>query len=105
MLAMDLAGRNEAAGLRAGWLQAQFPPLVVLLSTVGMATVIGMGGPSGSVTPRDLAVFGCCPVRGNMLLPKGEDLRRRATMALFIVFFVGIFIGMGVLSIVLWLCE
>jgi hypothetical protein len=124
MLAMDLAARNEAAGLRAGWLLAQFTPLVVMPSTVGTAIVIGIGGPSGSVTPRGLAVFGCCPVRGKggcrrsraasaarafgirfSPMPKRGDIRRRATMALFVVFFVGMFIGMGVLSIVLWLCE
>src|SRR2546421_5493864 len=34
---------QRAAGLRAGSLQAQFTPLVVLLSTLGMAIVIGVG--------------------------------------------------------------
>src|SRR5712692_1579145 len=36
--------KNKRAGLRAGWLQAQFTPLVSLLVIVGTATVIGVGG-------------------------------------------------------------
>jgi ATP-binding cassette subfamily B protein len=36
--------KNRRAGLRAGWLQAQFTPLVSLLVILGTATVIGVGG-------------------------------------------------------------
>jgi ABC-type multidrug transport system fused ATPase/permease subunit len=36
--------KNKRAGLRAGWLQAQFTPLVSLLVILGTATVIGVGG-------------------------------------------------------------
>src|SRR5919199_6378048 len=63
---------QRAAGLRAGWLQAQFTPLVVLLSTVGTAIVTGVGAyviaghsvslwlltiPGGSLTVGTLTVF------------------------------------------------
>jgi ABC-type multidrug transport system fused ATPase/permease subunit len=62
----------RAAGLRAGWLQAQFTPLVMLLSTVGTAIVTGVGAyviaghsvtlwvltmPGGSLTVGTLTVF------------------------------------------------
>src|SRR6266496_1236483 len=36
--------KNKRAGLRAGWLQAQFTPLVTLLVILGTAAVIGVGG-------------------------------------------------------------
>jgi ATP-binding cassette subfamily B protein len=36
--------KNKRARLRAGWLQAQFTPLVTLLVILGTATVIGVGG-------------------------------------------------------------
>src|SRR6266852_1813875 len=36
--------KNKRARLRAGWLQAQFTPLVTLLVALGTATVIGVGG-------------------------------------------------------------
>src|SRR6266851_1992762 len=36
--------KNKQARLRAGWLQAQFTPLVTLLVVLGTATVIGVGG-------------------------------------------------------------
>src|SRR2546426_969890 len=36
--------KNKRAGLRAGWLQAQFTPLVTLLVILGTAAVIGIGG-------------------------------------------------------------
>jgi ATP-binding cassette, subfamily B, bacterial len=36
--------KNKRAGLRAGWLQAQFTPLVTLLVILGTASVIGIGG-------------------------------------------------------------
>src|SRR5918911_1953326 len=63
---------QRAAGLRAGWLQAQFTPLVVLLSTLGTALVTGVGAyviaghsltlgvltmPGGSLTVGTLTVF------------------------------------------------
>src|SRR6266700_2901385 len=36
--------KNKRAGLRAGWLQAQFTPLVTLMVILGTAAVIGIGG-------------------------------------------------------------
>src|SRR5918912_1799122 len=63
---------QRAAGLRAGWLQAQFTPLVMLLSTLGTALVTGVGAyviaghslslwvltiPEGSLTVGTLTVF------------------------------------------------
>ncbi len=36
--------KNKRAGLRAGWLQAQFTPLVTLLVVLGTAGVVGIGG-------------------------------------------------------------
>src|SRR6266567_2108141 len=36
--------KNKRARLRAGWLQAQFTPLVTLLVVLGTAAVIGVGG-------------------------------------------------------------
>src|SRR6266496_2870358 len=36
--------KNKRARLRAGWLQAQFTPLVTLLVILGTAAVIGVGG-------------------------------------------------------------
>jgi ATP-binding cassette, subfamily B, bacterial len=36
--------KNKLARLRAGWLQAQFTPLVTLLVILGTATIIGVGG-------------------------------------------------------------
>ena len=36
--------KNKRASLRAGWLQAQFTPLVTLLVILGTAAVIGIGG-------------------------------------------------------------
>src|SRR5919206_703635 len=63
---------HRAAGLRAGSWQAQFTPLVMLLSTVGTAIVIGVGSyviaghsvtlwvltiPGGSLTVGTLTVF------------------------------------------------
>ncbi len=36
--------KNKRAGLRAGWLQAQFTPLVTLTVILGTAAVIGIGG-------------------------------------------------------------
>src|SRR5690242_6237830 len=36
--------KNRSASLRAGWLQAQFTPLVTLLVILGTAAVIGIGG-------------------------------------------------------------
>jgi len=40
--------KNKRAGLRAGWLQAQFTPLVTLLVILGTAAVIGVGGYVGA---------------------------------------------------------
>src|ERR687885_35103 len=68
----DRLATYRAAGLRAGWLQAQFTPLVMLLSTLGTAIVIGVGAyviaghslslwvltmPGGSLTVGTLTVF------------------------------------------------
>jgi ABC-type multidrug transport system fused ATPase/permease subunit len=68
----DRLGQYRAAALRAGWLQAQFTPLVMLLSTVGTAIVTGVGAyviaghtvtlgvltmPGGSLTVGTLTVF------------------------------------------------
>jgi ABC-type multidrug transport system fused ATPase/permease subunit len=65
-------GQYRAAGLRAGGLQAQFTPLVMLLSAVGTAIVTGVGAyviaghsvslgvltmPGGSLTVGTLTVF------------------------------------------------
>src|SRR6266568_1003567 len=36
--------KNKRARLRAGWLQAQFTPLVTLLVILGTTTIIGVGG-------------------------------------------------------------
>jgi ATP-binding cassette subfamily B protein len=36
--------KNKRARLRAGWLQAQFTPLVALLVVLGTAAVVGVGG-------------------------------------------------------------
>src|SRR5437667_9960545 len=36
--------KNKQARLRAGWLQAQFTPLVTLLVVLGTAAVVGVGG-------------------------------------------------------------
>src|SRR6266702_6179231 len=36
--------KNKRARLRAGWLQAQFTPLVTLLVVLGTAAVVGVGG-------------------------------------------------------------
>jgi ATP-binding cassette subfamily B protein len=40
--------KNKRAGMRAGWLQAQFTPLVTLLVILGTAAVIGVGGYVGA---------------------------------------------------------
>src|SRR5712692_2849067 len=40
----DYVDKNKRAGLRAGWLQAQFTPLVTLLVILGTAAIIGIGG-------------------------------------------------------------
>src|SRR5215472_15264893 len=40
--------KNKRASLRAGWLQAQFTPLVTLLVILGTAAVIGVGGYVGA---------------------------------------------------------
>src|ERR671929_570475 len=68
----DRLATHRAAGLRAGWLQAQFTPLVMLLSTVSTAIVTGVGAyviaghtltlwlltlPGGSLTVGTLTVF------------------------------------------------
>src|SRR5207245_11662155 len=36
--------KSKRAKLRAGWLQAQFTPLVALLVVLGTAAVVGVGG-------------------------------------------------------------
>src|SRR5205814_591203 len=68
----DRVAQHRAAGLRAGWLQAQFTPLVMLLSTLGTAIIIGVGSyiiaghsvdlgvftiPAGSLTVGSLTLF------------------------------------------------
>jgi ATP-binding cassette subfamily B protein len=40
--------KNKRASLRAGWLQAQFTPLVTLLVILGTAAVLGVGGYVGA---------------------------------------------------------
>jgi ATP-binding cassette subfamily B protein len=37
-------GKNREAGMRAGGLQAQFAPLVAILTAIGTAIVVGVGG-------------------------------------------------------------
>jgi ABC-type multidrug transport system fused ATPase/permease subunit len=47
--------KNRRAGLRAGWLQAQFTPLVTLLVIIGTTAVIGVGGYVGAGNDFNLA--------------------------------------------------
>jgi ATP-binding cassette, subfamily B, bacterial len=49
--------KNKRAGLRAGWLQAQFTPLVTLLVIVGTAAVLGVGGYVGAGNDFTLGPF------------------------------------------------
>jgi ABC-type multidrug transport system fused ATPase/permease subunit/pSer/pThr/pTyr-binding forkhead associated (FHA) protein len=65
-------GKNRAAGLRAGGLQAQFTPIVAILVAIGTAILIGVGSyvasgnafhlwfltiPAGALTVGSLTVF------------------------------------------------
>jgi ATP-binding cassette, subfamily B, bacterial len=49
--------KNKRAGLRAGWLQAQFTPLVTLLVILGTAAVIGIGGYVADGLPFSVGPF------------------------------------------------
>jgi ATP-binding cassette, subfamily B, bacterial len=49
--------KNKWAGLRAGWLQAQFTPLVTLLVILGTAAVLGVGGYVGAGNDFNLGPF------------------------------------------------
>jgi ABC-type multidrug transport system fused ATPase/permease subunit len=49
--------KNKRAGLRAGWLQAQFTPLVTLLVILGTAAVIGIGGYVANGLPFSIGPF------------------------------------------------
>src|SRR5437588_82189 len=49
--------KNKRAGLRAGWLQAQFTPLVTLLVILGTAAVIGIGGYVADGLPFSIGPF------------------------------------------------
>jgi ATP-binding cassette, subfamily B, bacterial len=49
--------KNKRAGLRAGWLQAQFTPLVTLLVILGTAAVIGIGGYVANGLPFSVGPF------------------------------------------------
>src|SRR6266705_5499652 len=49
--------KNKRAGLRAGWLQAQFTPLVTLMVILGTAAVIGIGGYVASDIPFSIGPF------------------------------------------------
>src|SRR6266566_8492967 len=49
--------KNKRAGLRAGWLQAQFTPLVTLLVVLGTAGVVGIGGYVATDIPFSIGPF------------------------------------------------
>jgi ABC-type multidrug transport system fused ATPase/permease subunit len=49
--------KNKRARLRAGWLQAQFTPLVTLLVILGTAAVIGIGGYVANGLPFSIGPF------------------------------------------------
>jgi ABC-type multidrug transport system fused ATPase/permease subunit len=49
--------KNKRAGLRAGWLQAQFTPLVTLTVILGTAAVIGIGGYVADGLPFSIGPF------------------------------------------------
>src|SRR5213082_1314294 len=49
--------QNKRACLRAGWLQAQFTPLVTLLVILGTAAVIGIGGYVANGLPFSIGPF------------------------------------------------
>src|SRR6266536_372101 len=49
--------KNKRAGLRAGWLQAQFTPLVTLMVILGTAAVIGIGGYVADGLPFSIGPF------------------------------------------------
>jgi ABC-type multidrug transport system fused ATPase/permease subunit len=49
--------KNKRAGLRAGWLQAQFTPLVTLMVILGTAAVIGIGGYVAEGLPFSVGPF------------------------------------------------
>lgn len=53
-------GKNEEAAMRAGGLQAQFTPLVTLLSVVGTAVILGMG--AFALLNNKFPLFGITPV-------------------------------------------
>src|SRR5947199_2747858 len=49
--------QNKRAGLRAGWLQAQFTPLVTLTVILGTAAIIGIGGYVADGLPFSIGPF------------------------------------------------
>ena len=49
--------KNKRAGLQAGWLQAQFTPLVTLTVILGTAAVIGIGGYVANGLPFSVGPF------------------------------------------------
>ncbi|HZT99413.1 MAG TPA: ABC transporter transmembrane domain-containing protein [Ktedonobacteraceae bacterium] len=54
-------GTHQEAGLRAGWLQAQFTPLVSILIVLGTISVIGVGGYVAAGNAFNLGVFTVAP--------------------------------------------
>jgi ABC-type multidrug transport system fused ATPase/permease subunit len=50
-------GTHQEAGLRAGWLQAQFTPLVSILIVLGTISVIGVGGYVAAGNAFNLGIF------------------------------------------------
>jgi len=61
---MRFGGRvneNRAAGLRSGYLQAQFTPLVAMLVALGTATIVGVGGYVAAGNPFTAGPFQLLP--------------------------------------------
>jgi ATP-binding cassette, subfamily B, bacterial len=54
-------GTHQEAGLRAGWLQAQFTPLVSVLVVLGTISVIGVGGYVAAGNAFNLGIFTVAP--------------------------------------------
>src|SRR5947208_2565409 len=67
--------KNKRAGLRAGWLQAQFTPLVTLMVILGTAAVIGIGGYVADGLPFSVGPF--------TIAPESVDI---GTLILFLTF-------------------
>jgi len=85
--------KNKRAGLRAGWLQAQFTPLVTLMVILGTAAVVGIGGYVASDFPFSIGPFtiagGSVDIRTiilflifrKLLYHRMRDLSKLATLA------------------------